>query len=175
VAFNGWNWYSARQAAQASDALAAMEGALIEQNAEKSRVAYNVLAADFGGTAQAAVAGLQMAKVHVSNGELAQARGVLEVVTKKAPEEFAWIARVRLAGVMLDEENAQGALAAVAGNPPKDYLPLVLDRRGDAHAALGQKEEARAAWKAALDGLDPQSPTRGLVLRKLQTIDSFGG
>jgi predicted negative regulator of RcsB-dependent stress response len=51
----------------------------------------------------------------------------------------------------------------------------VNDRRGDVHVALGNKEEARSAWKLAAEGFSAQSPSRELVLRKLQTMDSFTG
>jgi predicted negative regulator of RcsB-dependent stress response len=175
VAFNLWNWYTSHRAAKASQALDALVLALAEQSLDKARVAHAALAADYGSTAQAAMGGLQMARVLASSGNLPEARAALQAVAKDSPDEFAWIAKIRLAGVMLDEDNAAGALAEMAGSPPKALLPLVLDRRGDVYMALGQKENARTAWKAALEGLAGQSPTHGLVLRKLQTIDSFGG
>lgn len=172
--FNGWNWWQNRQAVNASQALTAMEGALAEQSLEKAKVAYKALASDYGSSTQAALGGLQMAKALVAAGELAEARTVLAQVADKAAEEFAWMARIRMAGVMLDENNAKGALEALSGKPPKAFVALVDDRKGDAHAALGNKEEARSAWKAAAEGLPAQSPSRELILRKLQTIDSFG-
>jgi predicted negative regulator of RcsB-dependent stress response len=175
VAFNLWNWYNNHRAVKASQALDALVLALAEQSLDKARVAHAALASDYGSTAQAAMGGLQMARVLASSGNLPEARSALEAVAKKAPAEFAWLAKIRLAGVMLDEENTAGALAAVSGNPPKALAPLVLDRRGDVYMAMGQKENARTAWKAALEGLASQSPTHALVLRKLQTIDSFGG
>lgn len=174
AAFNGWNWWQNRQAVNAAQALVAMEGALAEQSLEKARAAYKALANDYGGSTQAALGGLQMAKALVAAGELAEARTVLAQVADKAAEEFAWMARIRMAGVMLDENNAKGALEALTGKPPKAFVALVDDRKGDAHAALGNKEEARSAWRAAADGLPAQSPSRELILRKLQTIDSFG-
>lgn len=175
ASFNGWNWWQNRQANQATDALVAMESALTEQNIEKARVAYKALASDYGASTQAALGGLQFAKALSSAGEIAEARGVLEQVATKSADEFSWIAKIRLAGVLLDENNAKAALDALSGKPPKEFAGLVNDRKGDVHAALGNKEEARSAWKAAADELAPQSPSRELVLRKLQTIDSFGG
>ena len=175
AAFNGWNWWQNRQAVNAAQALTAMEGALAEQSLEKARAAYKALASDYGGSTQAALGGLQLAKALVSAGELAEARTVLTQVVEKGAEEFAWMARIRMAGVMLDENNAKGALEALSGKPPKAFAALVDDRKGDAHVALGNKEEARSAWKAAAEGLPAQSPSRELILRKLQTIDSFGG
>lgn len=173
--FNGWNWWQNRQAIKATEALTAMEAALAEQSLDKALAAYKALSEDYAASTQAALGGLQMAKALVGAGELGQARSVLERVVARSAEEFAWIARIRVAGVMLDENNAKGALEALNGKPPKEFVALVDDRRGDVHAALGNKEEARSAWKSAAEGLPPQSPSRELVLRKLQTIDSFGG
>jgi predicted negative regulator of RcsB-dependent stress response len=175
VSFNGWNWYANRQASQASVALFALEGALAEQRIENAQVAYQALVSGYAGSAQRALGGLQLAKAHVSQGALDQAATVLRGVADKSPEEFAWIARIRLSGVLMDDNDLRGALAVISGTPPKDYLPLVLDRRGDGHLLLGEKDQAKAAWQAALEGLPAQSPTRELVLRKLQTMNSFGG
>ncbi len=172
--FNGWNWWQNRQAVKASEALTAMEGALGEQSLEKARAAYKALASDFRSSTQAALGGLQMAKALAVAGELAEARTVLQQVVDHSAPEFAWMARIRLAGVMLDENNAKAALDALGGKPPKELAALVEDRKGDAHAALGNKEEARSAWKAAADGLPAASPSRGLIMRKLQTLDAFG-
>ncbi|MBU3725458.1 MAG: tetratricopeptide repeat protein [Burkholderiaceae bacterium] len=175
TAFNGWNWWQNRQAVNAAQALTAMEGALAEQSLDKARAAYKALATDYSGSTQAALGGLQIAKALAAAGELAEARTVLAQVADKGAEEFAWMARIRMAGVMLDENNAKGALEALSGKPPKPFAPLVDDRKGDAHAALGNKQDARSAWKAAAEGLPAQSPSRELILRKLQTIDSFAG
>ena len=171
---NGWNWWQNRQAVNASEALTAMESALGEQSLEKARAAYKALASDFRSSTQAALGGLQMAKSLAVAGELAEARTVLQQVVDHSAPEFAWMARIRLAGVMLDENNAKAALDALGGKPPKEFVALVEDRKGDAHAALGNKEEARSAWKAAADGLPAASPSRELIMRKLQTLDAFG-
>ncbi|NBW01893.1 MAG: hypothetical protein EBR85_09435 [Betaproteobacteria bacterium] len=172
--YNGWNWWQNRQAVKASEALTAMEGALGEQSLEKARAAYKALSSDFRSSTQAALGGLQMAKALVVAGELAEARTVLQQVIDHSASEFAWMARIRLAGVMLDENNAKAALDALSGKPPKEFAALVEDRKGDAHAALGNKEEARSAWKTAADGLPAASPSRELIMRKLQTLDAFG-
>jgi predicted negative regulator of RcsB-dependent stress response len=172
--YNGWNWWQNRQAVNASEALTAMENALGEQSLEKARAAYKVLTSDFRSSTQAALGGLQMAKVLAASGELADARTVLQQVVDHSGPEFSWIARIRLAGVMLDENNAKAALDVLGGKPPKEFAALIEDRKGDAHAALGNKEEARSAWKAAADGLPAASPSRELIMRKLQTLDAFG-
>ncbi len=175
ASFNGWSWWQNRQAVKASEALFALEGALSQQDLDKARVAYRALIEGHGGSAQAALAGLQIAKAHVASGDLAQAREALSVVSKKSPEEFSWVAKIRLAGVLLDENNPQAALEALSGKPPKELSPLVNDRKGDVYAALGRNDEARAAWKQAAEEFSAQSPSKELVQRKLRTIDSFKG
>ena len=172
--YNGWNWWQNRQAVKASEALTAMESALGEQSLERARAAYKALSSDFRSSTQAALGGLQMAKALAVAGELAEARTVLQQVVDHSASEFAWMARIRLAGVMLDENNAKAALDTLSGKPPKEFAALVEDRKGDAHAALGNKEDARSAWKTAADGLPAASPSRELIMRKLQTLDAFG-
>lgn len=171
--FNGFNWWKERQAVKATEALVALEDALKEQSLDKAKVAYKVLADDYASTTQASLGGLQMAKILVFSGDLPAARDALSNVAKNGADEFAWVAKIRMAGVMLDENNAKGALDVLSGTPDKDMAPLVNDRKGDVHAALGNLEEARAAWKLAADALTAGSPTRELVLRKLQSVDAF--
>lgn len=171
--FNGFNWWKERQAVKATEALVALEDALKEQSLDKAKVAYKVLADDYASTTQASLGGLQMAKILVFSGDLPAARDALSNVAKNGADEFAWVAKIRMAGVMLDENNAKGALDVLSGTPDKDMAPLVNDRKGDVHAALGNLEEARTAWKLAADALTAGSPTRELVLRKLQSVDAF--
>lgn len=175
ASFNGWSWWQNRQAVKASEALFALEGALSQQDLEKARVAYRALTEGHVSSAQAALAGLQMAKTYLASGDLAQAREALSLVSKKSPEEFSWVAKIRLAGVLLDENNPQAALDALSGKPPKEFAPLVNDRKGDVYAALGRNDEARAVWKQAAEAFSAQSPSKELVERKLRTIDSFKG
>jgi len=79
------------------------------------------------------------------------------------------VAKQRLAQLLVDAGKPKEAIAALAD--VKD-APLAAAIRGDAHAALGQRAEARAAYGAALAGLAVGSPVRNLV--ELKLIDVGG-
>ena len=62
------------------------------------------------------------------------------------------VARLRLAGLLLDQKQYDAALGQL-NNPPAAFAALFADRRGDILAAQGKREDARAAWQSAIDGL----------------------
>jgi predicted negative regulator of RcsB-dependent stress response len=47
---------------------------------------------------------------------------------------------------------------------------LYADRRGDILAAQGKREEARAAWQSAIDGLGTANPLTQVVQLKLDAL-----
>ena len=56
------------------------------------------------------------------------------------------VARLRLAGLLLDQKQYDAALTQL-NNPPPAFAALFADRRGDILAAQGKRDEARAAWQ----------------------------
>jgi predicted negative regulator of RcsB-dependent stress response len=80
------------------------------------------------------------------------------------------VARVRLAGVLLDEKNYDEALKVLAGDVPAVHQTAFADRRGDVLYAQGKTSEARAAWQQALDKAEPQHPLRQLIQLKIDAV-----
>ena len=104
-------------------------------------------------------------------GSMAKAAEQLQwVIDKSGHDELAAIARVRLAGVLLDEKKYEQALKALTFEVPTTYLPAVLDRRGDVLAAQNKTDEARAAYQRALDTADAQHPLRPIIQIKLDAL-----
>jgi predicted negative regulator of RcsB-dependent stress response len=80
------------------------------------------------------------------------------------------IARVRLAGVLLDQKKYDEALQALNFEVPAGYLPTVLDRRGDVLVAQNKPDEARAAYRDALAKAELQHPLRAIIQLKLDAL-----
>ncbi|PAX98605.1 hypothetical protein CKW48_02190 [Bordetella pertussis] len=79
------------------------------------------------------------------------------------------VARLRLAGILLDQKQYDAALAQL-NNPPASFAALFADRRGDVLAAQGKRDEARAAWQSAIDGLGTSNPLTQVVQLKLDAL-----
>ncbi|KVE26372.1 hypothetical protein WS67_16000 [Burkholderia singularis] len=174
AAWNGWNYWQRRQAAQAAVLYEQVQQAVASNDKAKiSRVAAD-MEDKFGGTAYAQMTALEAAKALYGAGDAALAKAQLQwTVDHAKDDEYKQIAKLRLASLLLDEKAYDAGLALLAGTPPDAFKGLVADRRGDLLAAQGKSDDARAAYKLALDALPKDdSSSRQLVQFKL---DALGG
>jgi predicted negative regulator of RcsB-dependent stress response len=171
AAWNGWRWYERREAAAASGVYEQVMKALAENNGTRVKELTGTLIQNHGRTVFAAMAALHAAKVNHDANDLPAARSQLQwVIDKSGHEEFTLLARVRLAGVLLDEKSFDEALKVLAGDVPAAHQTAFADRRGDVLLAQGKAAEARTAWQQALDKADPQHPLRQLIQLKIDSV-----
>ncbi|KWF36920.1 tetratricopeptide repeat protein [Burkholderia pseudomultivorans] len=172
--FNGWNYWQRRQAAEASGLYEQVQkAAAANDKATMARAAAD-MEDKYGSTAYAQMTALSAAKVLYAAGDTAGAKAQLQWAADHAKDdEYKQIAKLRLASLLLDEKAYDAGLALLSGTPVEAFKGLVADRRGDLLAAQGKTDDARAAYKLALDSLskDDQS-ARQLVQFKL---DALGG
>lgn len=171
AAFNGWKWYQRSQAAQAAVLYDAVARAVEQKDDAKVKTSGGLVVEQYRGTVYAAMAALHVARASHAGGDLATAKAQLRwVIEKSGHEEFVPIARVRLAGVLLDEKAYDDALAAIGGAIPAGHATAYADRRGDILLAQGKVEEARAAYRQALDAAERDHPLRTLIELKLDAL-----
>jgi predicted negative regulator of RcsB-dependent stress response len=150
--WNGWNYYQRDQAGKASALYDQLQAAVEAKDNAKVLRAAGDMESQFGSTAYAPMAALVAAK------------------SSFGADEFKAVAKVRLAGVLLDEKAYDEALKVLAGDVPAQFAGAVADRKGDVLAAQNKLTEARAAYKAALDATDKKNPGRQLIQMKLEAI-----
>jgi predicted negative regulator of RcsB-dependent stress response len=127
----------------------------------------------FGRTAYAEMSALAAAKVAFEANEMKNAKAQLQwVIDNGRDEEYKAIAKVRLAGILLDEKAYDDGLKLLAGDIPAQFQGLAADRKGDILSAQNKIEEARAAYRLALEHTDQKNPARQLIELKL---DALGG
>lgn len=125
----------------------------------------------FAGTAFAQQAGLLAAKTYYDKGNIDAAKASLSwVAGKSADEGYQAIAKLRLAGLLLEAKAYDEALQLLSGTFPKDFVALAADRRGDILSAQGKKAEARAEYEKAWKGMDERTEYRRLVEVKLNAL-----
>ena len=171
--WSGWNYYQRKQAAQAGQLYEELQKAVaLKDNAKVLRAATD-MQAQFSGTTYAEMSALTAAKVAYDANDVKNARAQLQwVIDHGSEDEFKAIARVRLAGLLLDEKAYDDGLKVLAADVPAAFAGVVADRRGDLLAAQGKPADARTAYQSALDKLDAKNPGRQLIQLKL---DSLGG
>ncbi|CAB3747546.1 tetratricopeptide repeat protein [Paraburkholderia humisilvae] len=177
AAWNGWNYWQRHQAAGAAvlyDQL--QQAAAAGDKADKALVTR--MATDmenkFGGTAYAQMSALAAAKALYQAGDEPGAKAQLQWAADHAKDdEFKQIAKLRLASLLLDEKAYDAGLALLDQPQSDAFKGVVADSRGDLLAAQGKRDDARAAYKLALDSLPKNDlSTRQLIQFKL---DALGG
>jgi len=171
AAFHGWRWYQRNQAEEAAGVYAELERALTAREAERVNTLSSTLTSKYGGTLYGPMAALQAARWYAEIGDTAAARLRLQwVVDHSDFPEIVAVARVRLAGVLLDEKNYDDALKVLDAASPGVDAAAVADRRGDVLFAQNKIEDARLAYRDALTKADVQHPLRQLIQLKLDAL-----
>ncbi|KUZ76564.1 hypothetical protein WI38_02320 [Burkholderia ubonensis] len=172
--FNGWNFWQRRQAAQASGLYEQVQKAAASNDKATMARAAADMEDKYGGTPYAQMTALAAAKVLYAAGDAAGAKAQLQwAVDHAKDDEYKQIAKLRLASLLLDEKAYDAGLALLSGTPIDAFKGLVADRRGDLLAAQGKADDARAAYKLALDSLPKEDMSaRQLVQFKLDALGS---
>jgi len=175
AAWRGWGWYQQRQAGEASAVYEQLKVAVQAKDSAKVKDAAGTLFEKYGGTAYGQMGALLAAKAYHDAGDDKAAKAPLQWAMDKAQdEEFRHLARVRLAGILLDEKAYDKALELLPMESAGRFAGEYADRRGDVLLAQGKRDDARAAYKLALEKLDERSPMRRLVQVKLDTLGGVG-
>lgn len=171
AAYNGWRWYERNQAGQAAAVYEQFLKALAARDGARSKELAGTIIEQYGRTVYAPMAALHAAKAYHEVGDLNAAKAQLVwVIEKSGRSEYVPIARVRLAGVLLDEKAYDEALKTLSGEVPAAHAVAFADRRGDILVAQNRIEEARAAYREALAKADAQHPLRALIQLKLDAL-----
>ena len=114
----------------------------------------------FQDTPYAVMTALALAKVYVEEGDLASAKGYLQMaMDQTSMPEYQHVARLRMARLLLAEDQPQQALALLNGVNISGFEATYDEIKGDIQAALGNSDAARQAYERALatmkQGLDP--------------------
>jgi predicted negative regulator of RcsB-dependent stress response len=172
AAWSGWRYYQRTQSAQAGQLYEELQKAVVAKDAAKVQRIVTDMTDKFGRTTYAQMGGLAAAKSSFDANDLKAAKAQLQWVIDHGSDEYKAIARIRLAGVLLDEKSYDEALKTLSGDFPEQFAAAVADRKGDILVAQNKLEDARAAYKLALEKSDQKDSGRQLIQIKL---DAIGG
>ncbi len=168
--YNFWNYNKRSKAADASGLYQELQNSVTDKdNAKVQRIAADV-ETRFGGTAYAQMAALTAAKAAFDANDLKTAKAQLQWVVEHGNDEYKSIAKLRLAGVLLDEKAYDEAIKLLGTEFVPQFAGAVADRKGDILVAQNKLAEARTAYQAALAAMDKKNPGRQLVQLKLESI-----
>ena len=155
----GWRWYQSSSQANAEAASDLYESYLAAEAEEAEQLLlFEELENTASGSTYHAFALLRQAGIEIKDGNLELARDQLTEVVEKADEELIRdVARLRLAGVLQGLDLSQDALATLGQVRGSGFERLVLETKGDIHLALGERDEAIAAFEAAIAAAEEDS------------------
>ncbi len=171
ASWNGWNWWQRDQAVKASAMFDELDKAAQSGDVDTAARIFADLKERFPRTAFTQQGGLLAAKAQFDKGQLDPALATLGWVSANAVEvEYQTVARLRSAGLLLDQKKYDDAIKQLDGAEAKEFEALVADRRGDVLLAQGKTDDAKAAYAKAWATMDEKVGYRRLIEAKLGVL-----
>ncbi|TAJ78011.1 MAG: tetratricopeptide repeat protein [Gallionellaceae bacterium] len=166
-----WKSHQAQQSGEAAKLYAEVEKQTLSNDPKRVNDAVAALVDKFGSSAYAPRAQLLAVQVNIQMKDVTRAKMQLQWVIEHAGETgLQDTARLKLSSILLDEKNFDAALKQLDATHPEAFTGLYADLKGDVLSAQGKTEEAKAAYKQALDKIDAKSMYRNLVQLKLDGL-----
>ncbi|MDP2057298.1 MAG: tetratricopeptide repeat protein, partial [Thiobacillus sp.] len=170
----GWRYWQNRVVTQSLEAATVYEQltqSLAASDAKGAREAGAMLIDQYKGTAYAPRAALLLAKLNVGAKDVKSAQAQLEWAADNSKESAVKdLARLRLAGVQLDQKQYDAALKTLSATHSDAFAFRFHDLTGDVLLAQGKPAEARAAYQAAFGKMAKDNPYRNIVELKLEAL-----
>ena len=170
--FKQWqNWQDTNRQ-QASYEYEVMVQLLAQDQLDAAMTNFQVLKDDHSGSPYASMAALQMARARLISNQPDLAVGLYEyVVDNGYPKAMQVVARERLARVLLDQGQAEQALATLEGaDDISGFEARFAETRGDIYFAQGRTDEAVAAYQESLEQLEAGAGDRNKLVMKLESL-----
>lgn len=171
ASWNGYQYWQRKQASQAAAMFDEVVKVGLAGDAEKSDHAFGDMKERFPANIYTAQAGLLIAKSQYEAGKAGSAKATLQWIADNSGDQgYASIAKLRLAGVLMDEKAFDPALKLVDSVNSEPFAAIAADRRADIFAAQGKKQEAKAEYLKAWKLFDEATEYRRLVEVKLNAL-----
>ena len=170
LGYRGWIYWSARQAEDAASMYKPVAEAAKSKDAAKLTPPAQALIDKHPRSYYASEASLVLAKSAFDAGNLDEAKKRLEWVLANGVDEHRGVARLRLAAVLMDQKKYEEALKVLDGNKDEAFTAVAADMRGDIMLAQNRLDEARSAYKLAVEKAGPRNPVKQIAETKLQAL-----
>jgi predicted negative regulator of RcsB-dependent stress response len=166
-----WGSWKNNKAVAAAALYEELDRAAQAGDAAKAGAVFKDMAAQYPQAVVTQHGGLLAAKAQLDKSQPDTAVESLKWVAEHGTElALGATARLRLAGVWLDQKKYDAALQQLSAITQAEFAALAADRRGDVLVAQGQKAAARQAYAQALKTMDTKLNYRRLVEAKLAAM-----
>jgi predicted negative regulator of RcsB-dependent stress response len=172
--WNGYRYWQARQAAQASAMFDEVERAAGASDLVLAQRAFDDMKQRFASTSYAPQAGLLVAKLAIDGGKedaAATATAALQWVADNASDDgYRAVAALRLSALMVEGKQYEQAHKVLESVRADAFIGLAQDRLGDLYVLQNKPAEAKAAYLKAFSAMDADSEYRRLIKIKLNAL-----
>ncbi|MFT5219974.1 MAG: putative negative regulator of RcsB-dependent stress response [Gammaproteobacteria bacterium] len=166
-----WIEFQESEAQQASTHFVQMIDAIAANNSEEVQNHAQILIEEYASTDYSMMARLAQAKDYVANAEFDKAvKPLQEVIGTTGQQPLAFIARTRLAAVLMQLGENDQALTTLSAEFPQEFAAAVAELRGDILSMQGKPEEAAEAYRLAQQA--SPGPANSQLLQ--QKVDDLG-
>ncbi|TAN04884.1 MAG: tetratricopeptide repeat protein [Rhodanobacteraceae bacterium] len=170
----GWRHWQAHKTAvemQAASQFAVVQNATQGGDKQAMLAALGDLQKNYAKSPYAAFGSAAVAEYEVGKNDLKPAARNLEwAASHSSQPALQALFSLRLARVLLAQDQAQQALDTLQKIPAGDYSGIAAELQGDALLKLGKTDAARTAYQDALAKLDKGAPSRNSVQMKLDNL-----
>lgn len=169
--YRKWQTHTADHQVQAASQFAVVQHAVQGDNTQSMSAALGDLQKNYANTPYAALGSAAVAEYQVGKDDLKAATQNLEwAVAHSDQPALKSLFTLRLARVLIAQDQAQQALKELDGIPAGDYAAIAAELRGDAQLKLGKTDAAHSAYQNAIAKLDKDAPERNEVQMKLDNL-----
>lgn len=173
--FRYWQEQQAAQQALAADYFNLIQNEIEAGRTDVAREHFDTMRDQVRRHAYVGLAGLAMASAHVADGRLEPAASLYRNILEQRRLETLWpIARLRLARVLDAQGDPREALQVINGTIPAGFEAAWNELRGDLLLGLGQLEEARLAYRDALDHAAQHGAQQRMLRMKMDATGPGG-
>lgn len=169
--YRQWQAHRTGHQFQAAGQYAVVQNAVQGDNKQAMTAALGELQKNYANTPYAALGSAAVAEYDVGKDDLKPAAQNLQwAVSHSEQPALKALFTLRLARVLIAQDQGKQALAALDGIPAGDYAAIAAELRGDAQLKVGNADAARTAYSQALAKLDKDAPQRNAVQMKLDNL-----
>jgi predicted negative regulator of RcsB-dependent stress response len=171
AAWNGYQYWQKRTAAQASVMFEEVEKAIRVGDLALAQRAVGDMQQRFPSTVYAQQAGLALANLAQQKEQSDVVKSALTWVASSSGDAgYAAIGKLRLAGALIDNKSYDDAQKVLSEVFPPAFVALVADRKGDLWAAQGKSADAISEYRKAWVGMESRADYRRLISVKLAAL-----
>lgn len=174
--WQGWRWYERSQAADAAMHYEALAKAAQGGDAKAVRDSAGVLVESYPRSLYAAIGALAAARFLYDRNDIKNAKAQLAWAMDNArSEELRDLARLRLATMLLDEKGYDEALKLLDAKHAPAFDAQYAALRGDVLVGKNQPNDAKAAYRSALERSDKEQGNAAFRDSVRMRLDALGG